>query len=195
MLDTHIIDVHQHCIPPEYKAALDECDITNRAMLDAPVHPGILEKQLAGMDEAGVAIGMLSITGCLLYSRPLARKCNEFFTKIISDQPQRLGAFASLPLPNLEGTLREIAYALDVLKLDGVGLLANVQGHYLGDPEYADIFNELNRRKAMVCIYPNDPPFGYLGKVKAPWAMIEFPLETTRTIGLYVVWRNFRALS
>lgn len=61
--------------------------------------------------------------------------------------------------------------------------MTNIQGHDLADPEYAELFDELNRRKLVVCIHPNDPPFGSLGKVNAPWAMIEFPLETTRTVG------------
>ena len=66
-------------------------------------------------------------------------------------------------------------------------MVTNVGGHYLGDPEFAPIFDELNRRKAVVCIHPNDAPFEPLQKVKAPWATIEFPLETTRTFG-YMLW-------
>lgn len=179
----HIIDVHQHCFPPEYKAVLDECGITVAAMMNAPVPNWSLEGHLAGMDEACVATGMLSITGGFIYSRALTRKCNEYFARIVSDHPSRLGAFAALPFPDVEGTLNEIEYAIDVLHLDGVGMVTNVQGHYLGDPEYGEIFDELNRRKMVVCLHPNDPPYGNLGKVRAPWAMIEFPLETTRTVG------------
>jgi predicted TIM-barrel fold metal-dependent hydrolase len=179
-----VIDVHQHCIPPDYKTVLDECGVTLGANLNAPILPWSVESHLAKMDEAGIATGLLSITGGLLYSRPLTRKCNEYFARIINDNPGRLGAFAVLPFPDIEGTLKEIEYAIDELKLDGVGMLTNVQGHYLGDPEYSEIFDELNRRKMVVCIHPNDPPYGYLGKVKAPWSMIEFPLETTRTVGI-----------
>jgi predicted TIM-barrel fold metal-dependent hydrolase len=179
----YIIDVHQHCFPPEYKAVLDECGVTVRALNDAPVPSWSPEGHLAGMDETGVATGILSITGGFIYSRTLTRRCNEYFARLISDYPGRFGAFAVLPFPDLEGTLKEIEYSIDQLKLDGVGLMTNVQGHYLADPEYAELFDELNRRKMVVCIHPNDPPYGSLGKVNAPWAMIEFPLETTRTVG------------
>jgi 6-methylsalicylate decarboxylase len=178
-----IIDVHQHCFPPEYKAVLDSCAIKVAAMMDSPIANWELEGHLAGMEAAEIATGMLSITGGFLYSRALTRKCNEYFARIISDHPSRLGAFAALPFPDVEASLKEIEYAIDVLKLDGVGMITNVQGHYLGDPEFAPIFDELNRRKVVVCMHPNDPPYGYLGKVRAAWAMIEFPLETTRTVG------------
>ena len=177
------IDVHQHCFPPEYKKVLDECDISVAAMMNAPVPNWTLESHLAGMDELGIDVGMLSITGGFLYSRALTRKCNEYFAKVISDHHSHLGAFASIPFLDVEATLKEIEYSTDVLKLDGIGMVTNVQGHYLGDPEYTPIFDEINRRKLTVCIHPNDPPYGALSKVKVSWALIEFPLETTRTIG------------
>jgi 6-methylsalicylate decarboxylase len=177
------IDVHQHCFPPEYKKVLDECDITVFAMNNAPVPNWSLESHLAGMDKQEIATGILSITGGFLYSRALTRKCNEYFAKIISDHPSRLGAFAIIPYLDVDATLKEIEYAIDVLKLDGIGMVTNIQGHYLSDPEFAPIFDEINRRKLTVCLHPNDPPYGALGKVKVSWALIEFPLETTRTIG------------
>ena len=182
-IKSKIIDVHQHCFPPEYKAVLDECDIKVAAMMNAPIPNWSLESHLEGMDEAGIATGILSITGGFIYSSPLTRKCNEYFARIVSNYPNRLGAFAALPFPDVDAALEEIEYAMDVLNLYGVGMVTNVQGHYLGDPEYEAIFDELNRRKAVVCIHPNDPPYGYLGKVRVPWAMIEFPLETSRTVG------------
>jgi predicted TIM-barrel fold metal-dependent hydrolase len=178
-----IIDVHQHCFPPEYLAVLKECDIKVAALMNAPLPDWSLESHLAGMDEASIATGFLSITGGFIYSRSLTRKCNEYFAKIISNHPSRLGAFAVLPFPDVDACLKEIEYAIDILKLDGIGLITNVQGIYLGDPETTAIFDELNRRKQVVCIHPNDPPYGSLSKVKVPWAMIEFPLETTRTLG------------
>ncbi len=179
----YIIDVHQHCFPPEYRKVLEECDITVFAMMNAPVPNWSLESHLAGMDQQGIATGLLSITGGFLYSKSLTRKCNEYFAKIISDHPSRLGAFAIVPYLNVDATLKEIEYAIDVLKLDGIGMVTNIQGHYLSDPEFAPIFDEINRRKLVVCLHPNDPPYGALGKVKVSWALIEFPLETTRTIG------------
>jgi 6-methylsalicylate decarboxylase len=183
MVNSGIIDVHQHCFPPNYKKILDDCGITVAAMLNSPpVTNWTVESHLKGMDENGIAVGMLSITGGFLYSRRLTRECNEYFARLISDYPNRFGAFAVLPFPDLDGCLKEVEYAIDQLKLDGVGLLTNVKGHYPADPEYAELFKELNRRKMVVCMHPNDPPFGDLGKVKVPWAMVEFPMETTRAV-------------
>ena len=160
-------------------------------MNGSPIPPWDLKSHLAGMDENGVAVGLLSITAGLVYSPKLMRQCNEYFAKIISDHPTRLGAFAALPFPDIAATLKEIEYSIDQLKLDGVGFMTNVQGHYLGDPEFAEIFQEINRRKLIVCIHPNDQPFGSVGKIPAPWAQMEFPLETTRTVGQMIYGGTF----
>jgi predicted TIM-barrel fold metal-dependent hydrolase len=179
----YIIDVHQHCFPPEYTAVLDDIGWPHASNPTMPWPSWSPETHLAGMDEYGITTGILSITGGLVYSRTLTRKCNEYFARIISDHPGRFGACAVLPFPDMEGTLKEVEYSIDTLKLDGVGLITNVQGHYLGDPEYVELFEELNRRKMVVCIHPNNPPYVSLGKVHGPGAMMEFPLETTRTVG------------
>jgi len=85
------------------------------------------------------------------------RECKEYFASISKDHPTRLGAFAAMPFPDIQATLDEIKYALDVLKLDVIGLMTNVGGQCLVDPEFAPIFDEMNRRKAVVCMHPNDP--------------------------------------
>jgi predicted TIM-barrel fold metal-dependent hydrolase len=92
------------------------------------------------------------------------------------DYPGRFGAFASLPLPDLEGALRELEYAMDTLKLDGVILLSNVEGHYLGDPAYGELFAEFNRRKTVVFIHPNDPPSRGIS------TFVEYPHDATRAV-------------
>ena len=74
--------------------------------------------------------------------------------------PDRFGAFALLPLPDVDGALRELEYSIDTLNLDGVVLMSNVEGHYLGDPAYEELFAELNRRKWVVFIHPNNSPSG-----------------------------------
>ena len=97
------------------------------------------------------------------------------------DHPKRFGVFAVLPLPDVDSTLREIEYALDTLKTDGVTMFTNHAGIYPGDKRFAEVFQELNRRKAVVFFHPdecaNAPRLGGI-----PAASLEFPFDTTRAI-------------
>ena len=86
--------------------------------------------------------------------RDVARVCNEFQARMPLEHPSRFGSFALLPLPDVDGALEEITYALDILHLDGVGLFSSVNDQYLGDPLFDPVFDELNRRKAVVFIHP-----------------------------------------
>lgn len=101
---------------------------------------------------------------------------------MIKKHPPRYGGFASVPLPDIEGAFEELEYALDELHLDGVILLSNTRGMYLGDPELEEFFAELNRRKVVVFIHPEDPPFADMSKPDVPIVFIEWPFDTTRAV-------------
>ena len=88
----------------------------------------------------------------------LARRLNEFMAGLVKDESPRFGSLAVLPLPDVEASLAEISYCLDTLGMDGVGLLSNYHGLYLGDAKFEPIFEELNRRKTMVFVHPTPPP-------------------------------------
>ena len=140
------------------------------------------------MDRGGVATSILSISepsvffGNFNSARKLARETNEFGAKVIADNPGRFGMFATLPLPDVEGSLREIEYALDTLKMDGVCMMTDYQGKFLGDPAFAPVVEELNRRKALVYTHPfrNDCCRNLVPDVFEP--LIELGTDTTRTI-------------
>jgi predicted TIM-barrel fold metal-dependent hydrolase len=177
------IDVHHHLSPPSYIAA----SMANN-FGDGPMRTWTPEKSLADMDAAGVAVAMLSITqpGVNFTSgeaaRKLARECNEYNAKLISDHPGRFGSFAMLPLTDTEGSLKEIAYALDTLKLDGIGLLTNYHDKWLGDPSFLPVMEELNRRKVVVYTHPATADCCVNLVRTEPPGMIEWGTDTTRTI-------------
>jgi predicted TIM-barrel fold metal-dependent hydrolase len=182
----HRIDVHHHHTPPPYLAAL-----TARNIL-GPVREWTPEKSLADMDRAGVATALTSITTPALRfldepgARKVARECNEYSAKLAADSKGRFGMFAAMPMPHVEATLHEIAYALDSLKADGIGLLTSYGDKWLGDPAFAPLMQELNRRKAVVYTHPTTA--NCCGNLIAdvPDAIIEWGTDTTRTIASLV---------
>ncbi len=126
-------------------------------------------RAIEGMDQNGIATAILSRPGIPVSdsekARKLARDTNDHGAQLVRDYPGRFGLFASLPLFDVEGSLREIAYAFDVLKADGACLVTsygNVGGtgtKWAGDPAFAPVFDELNRRKAVVFIHPTTPMY------------------------------------
>ena len=127
-------------------------------------------------------IGARNFFGDEAFARDLARRCNEFSAQLIQEYPQRFGAFAILPLPDIDASLRELEYALDTLKLDGVVLLSSVDGRYPGDPLFHELFTELNRRKAVIFLHPTVPAINRELKLNLPPFMIEFVFDTTRAV-------------
>ena len=112
------------------------------------------------MDDAGIDVAVTSIStpgvhmGDDAKARDLARRVNELSADLIKERPDRLGGFAALPLPDVDGALRELEYAMDVLRMDGVVLFSNARGIYLGDARFRPLFDELERRKAVVLVHP-----------------------------------------
>ena len=149
---TRRIDVHHHFANPELIKLMAEKK-TSGWNTWTPYSPA---KAVEDMDKGGVQASMLSITtpgiwfGAADETKRLARELNEYGAKICSDYPGRFGLFAVLPLPNATNALKEIEYAFDVLKADGVGLLSSYADKWHGDAAFAEVFRELNRRKAIV---------------------------------------------
>ncbi len=183
-VDTRIpyrIDVHHHVLPRFFVETLER--VGNLASFGILLSDWSLEAHLAVMDKIKVAVGIASIPAGFYFESPafardLARQSNEYLASLCRDHPSRFGAFATLPLPDVEGALREAEYALDTLKLDGVVMVSNVAGHYAGAPESDGLFAELNRRSTIVYIHPGDPPDkGIPASILFP---IDMALETVR---------------
>jgi len=190
------IDVHHHILPPEYMTALAKIQVTRSAGVPFPKWDSA--SSLALMDRKGIEIAITSISapgiyfGDLNFTRDLARRCNEFSAHLIKEHPQRFGAFAVLPLPDIEAALQELAYALDTLHLDGVGMLSSINGEYLGSPAMNDLLAELNRRRAVVFVHPNAPPERMLPNTNVPPAIMEFVFDTTRAVANLVFTRALK---
>ena len=182
----HRIDVHHHILPPEYVRAVGRHGHTGGGNVAFPAWT--VEEELALMDRTGIRTAITSVASPGVFfgdrdeARGLARTVNEIQTRLMGDHPTRFGAFASLPVPNMDDTLAELAYALDTLKMDGVVMLASVGDTYLGDPSQEALFAELNRRKAVMFVHPNIPVSSLGLKLSVPAALIEFVFDTTRAV-------------
>ena len=183
------IDVHHHMFPPTYKTRAGDRIRASASIGDySPLFDWTPERALALMDKYGVATGIASIStpgiwfGDAAEARSLARECNEFAAGMVRDHPGRFGLFAAVPLPDQDASLREIEYALDTLKADGIGIFTSYGDKWPGDPAFAPVFDELNRRKAVVFVHPAAPACCRGIMPGVPPAIIEFVFDTTRAI-------------
>jgi predicted TIM-barrel fold metal-dependent hydrolase len=149
------IDVHYHFSSPGFIAA-----IKARNTGQMPLMAWTPARALEEMDRDGVAASIVSTSEPGVWfgedapARALARECNEYGARLMADHPGRFGMFATLPLPDVDGALREIEYAFDTLHADGACFMSSYQGKYLGDPRFAPVMDELNRRRAVCYTHP-----------------------------------------
>lgn len=183
----HRVDVHHHLYPPRYIEELG-----GHLLADSPA--GVSRPadwspagSIDEMDKNGIATSVLSLVPGVWFgddaeARRRARECNEWAVRLARDHPGRFGVFASLPLPDVEGSLREIEYAIDTLKVEGIGLITSVNDVYPGTPAYAPVFDELNRRKTVVYFHPQCPACCRNLIPEVAGAVLEFTMDTSRTI-------------
>jgi predicted TIM-barrel fold metal-dependent hydrolase len=177
------IDVHHHISPPTWLEAVKRAKLDNPPMANwSP------EKSLADMDKGGVATAMTSPTTPQLGFLPaaeaarIAREANEYTRKIATDYPGRFGLFAMLPMPYIDESLAEIAYAFDTLHADGIGMMTDYGDKWLGYNEFQPVFDELNRRKAVVYTHPTGANCCVNLVRGVSDAAVEYGADTTRTI-------------
>jgi predicted TIM-barrel fold metal-dependent hydrolase len=177
------IDVHHHYVPPFHAEAMASRRSGGRPPKWTP------QMSLDEMDKSGIATAVVSLVqpgawfaDDVALSRQLARQCNEYGAKMVQDHPGRFGLFATIAPPDPDGSLKEIEYAFDTLKADGVGLFTSYGDKYLGDPSFEPVYAELNRRKAVVYVHPTTPNCcGHLVPGIGP-STIEFATDTSRTV-------------
>jgi predicted TIM-barrel fold metal-dependent hydrolase len=198
----HRIDVHHHILPPDYVAEVGGERI-GELILAGRVPDWTPEVSIAAMDRNGIATAIASISAPGLWfgdpakTKALCRHCNDYAATIRREHPGRFGVFASLPLPEVAASLAEIDYALDELGAEGIGLLTSYGDRYPGDPAFAPVFDELDRRGAVVYFHPTNAPCSQC-LPEIPAATLDFPFDTTRAIvsllfsGTFARCRNIR---
>jgi len=179
------IDVHHHMLPPDYISKRLAIGVGEDASEVSQWTPG---RTLEQMDKNGIGTAILSLSQPGLKfddvegTRSMVRYCNDYGAELVRSHPGRFGLFATLPLADIDGSLRELEYAFNVLKADGVGLLTSYGSRYPGDPYFEPVFAELNRRMAVAFFHPNMPLCcnGILADVPGP--TIEYQFNTARAI-------------
>ncbi|MFE6981939.1 amidohydrolase family protein [Streptomyces griseus] len=185
------IDVHQHVVPDFYRDELAKAGITDAGGRALPAWSPKAVLEL--MDLLGTATSIVSVStpGTGFLTAPadaagLARRLNDHSAALISDHPGRFGFFATLPMPDADASATEAVRALDELRADGVTLLANSRGTYLGADGQDTLWRTLNDRGAVVFIHPAELPAPPVDGIPAFAA--DFLLDTTRAT--YLLVRN-----
>lgn len=187
------IDVHAHYMPPAYAQLLKKKNLTK---LDGGVSvPAWGEEiQLEIMEQLSISYSFLSISSPHLHmgdrgeAVETARASNEYGKEFKKKYPEKIGIFASLPLPEITESVEEIQYCRDILNLDGFSVFTNSCGMYLGSPALDPVMEELDKAGAVVSIHPTKPsvvPEGISAQLIYP--AMEFFFDTTRAIANMVM--------
>ena len=176
----NLVDVHFHAIPNCYRKAAIAADKLPPVSGGLPDWSPELAQEV--MDRNGIDVAVLSISPGVYFgddtaARLLARECNEALASCLRDNPRRFGAFAAVPLPDIEGSLAEISRGFDEFGLDGVGLFARYGERYLGDSVFDPVMELLDERKAVAFVHPAS---AQTKPGSLPTFALEYPFETTR---------------
>lgn len=193
--DRFLIDVHHHVMLPEYEQALVRSGAgdPSRPLRKHDSAKVLCEK----MGEFGIdaaILNPLSVAGVHhgddANARYLTESVNEAMARYVSEVPDRLCFFATLPLPDVEGALQQMQYALDTLHADGVVFLSNQNGFYIGDPAFEPLYAEMDRRAVNAFIHPGMPPYVANLRLRMWPAFIEYAFDTTR-VAANLIYHEF----
>jgi predicted TIM-barrel fold metal-dependent hydrolase len=189
-----LVDVHAHFTTSHYLEAAKAAGHVLPAGMPEDYWPRWSARHhLDLMDEAGIGRAVLSLSSPGVYfgdgraARSLAREVNEFCAEVVRQYPPRFGQFATLPLPDVDGSLIELAHCFDQLGVEGVVLLSNHAGIRFGDKRFHPVLAELDRRAAVVLVHPTNCAGHEEISCGRPQAMIECLFETARTITDFIL--------
>ncbi|NWL76608.1 amidohydrolase [Pseudomonas taiwanensis] len=175
------VDVHHHFVPSFWAEDLAKNGGDPSGWKMPKWSP---ESDIEFMDELGIDVAMLSLTAPGVAgwkgqaARDMARRVNEYAAGLGQDYQGRFGSFVTLPMQDIDGAIKELDYCLGRLKADGVILLSNYEGIYLGDKRFEPIWEELNRREAVVLVHPTQPKLELIPGIPGP--TVDYPFDTTR---------------
>jgi predicted TIM-barrel fold metal-dependent hydrolase len=185
------IDVHAHYYPKSY---IDEMIRLGRTDMPPAGQSSDLGSRLATMDEAQCEAQVLSAVGldCQMHDRDAAvtaaRFINDAYREVVDAHGGRFRAFGWLPLPYVEESLAEATRCLDELEFSGIAMSCFYQGRSLNDPEFEELWAELNRRHAVVYLHPvgmhscGHPGMNQFGLHTAYGSQIQLPLAATHLV-------------
>src|SRR5246127_2301821 len=179
------IDTHHHMLPDFFWRETNDSHAPVGGLAPLQWSKGAM---ISFMDDAGIDVAVMSVStpgvhlGNSEKARVLARRCNEFAAELVHARPDRFASFACIPLPDIDASLEELSYAIDVLGLDGLVVFTNSRGVYLGDPTLEPVFEELERRKSVVFVHPNQSPDAAAHSLGLPDNLIDFPTDTNRAV-------------
>jgi len=184
--NSRLIDIHQHYLLDEYKSALATLGIGGSAERSWPDwSPAKTDDVMA---KAGIDAAIMSIAspgtyfGDIEFTKKLVATCNDGFARLVGDNAKRFGALGMVSLPDAAQAAREVEYVLDVLKLDGLGLVAHYDDVYMGDPDWNEFYAELDRRNAVVFVHPIRPLQGGRAVYHFPSGFVELVAASGRVI-------------
>src|SRR5277367_6081358 len=197
-----LIDTHHHFYPPAYQKAWADWEDQRKIPHFGVQLSWTRDKDFEEMDKNGITTSILSLASTpgvwfdtdAKAAHDMARQCCDFAAEMVQSKPGRYGLFAPLSMVDADATLKEIEYAFDTLKADGVNLQTNYGDKWLGDPAYKPILEELNRRKAVVYVHPLVASCCGRLSVGAFPAVLEVPHDTTRTIVSLLLSGTFASL-
>jgi predicted TIM-barrel fold metal-dependent hydrolase len=196
-----LIDTHHHFFPPNYLQRQKEFEGRRNIPPNAGVHNWTAASAIENMDKNGIRTAVISLAstpGLWFDASPdesvkIVRECHDFAAKMRGDYPGRIGIFAPLSMLNIDATLKEIEYAFDTIKADGINLQSNYGDKWLGDSAYKPVLAELNRRKAVIYVHPLVAACCNRLSVGTHPAVIEVPHDTTRTVTSLLLSGSFKA--
>ena len=197
-----LIDVHQHAVPDVYKNELARVGVLGSG--ENPWPAWSIPRQLELMDELGIDAVLLSIAspgayfGDIDFTVRLVKTCNETMAQMTADHPRKFGAMGFVSLPDVEQACKDVAYALDVLKMDGINLQSHTGARYLGHSDESELYAELDRRRAVIFLHPQRPPARNMPSYSFPAGYTELTFDTTRAVtnmlynGTFAKYPNIR---